>query len=439
MARTYRFYQKKRGNRRTGSHKLGSAGEALFFAACLLLGCGGLVILFLALVVPEWKANYEFVRTDCKLRRARVQQKAGDDGVLYRPEVEIEYHIDGEKHVVWTYDVHTLRGGGYSADREEAEAVRDRFEDKLGRQYLCYYDPDKPSDAVLVRGTAWWVWLSFLVPVSFILIGAGGLAYRIFDWGKSAERRAAPGKQATGQGDAAHNGSSRTTMPHVPVATKTTDSPGTRLAFRLPAARAPVWALFTWLTVSILWNGTVLVFVAIAVGGFIEGAPDWLLTAFIIPFVLIGVGLVVLLLRQLAVTTGIGPTLVEISDQPLYPGGRYRLFLSQTGRLRINSLELLLVCDEQSTYRLGTDTRREERRVHRQCLLRREELEITSGAPFEADCELQLPAGAMHSFKAGHNEILWKILVKGSPARWPDYERSFPVVVHPNRNGKNDR
>ena len=56
-------------------------------------------------------------------------------------------------------------------------------------------------------------------------------------------------------------------------------------------------------------------------------------------------------------------------------------------------------------------------------------------------CEGQLavPVGAMHSFKSGHNEVTWRILVKGSPARWPDFERSFPVIIYPRVNGKNDR
>ncbi|NJO14086.1 MAG: hypothetical protein HC870_02780, partial [Rhizobiales bacterium] len=61
--------------------------------------------------------------------------------------------------------------------------------------------------------------------------------------------------------------------------------------------------------------------------------------------------------KQFLIATGIGPTLVEISDYPFYPGRVYRLFLSQGGRLTINSLEVLLVCDEKATYQQGTNTR----------------------------------------------------------------------------------
>lgn len=40
MARLFRFLEKKRGSRRTGSNLAGSVGEALFFAAIFLLGVG---------------------------------------------------------------------------------------------------------------------------------------------------------------------------------------------------------------------------------------------------------------------------------------------------------------------------------------------------------------------------------------------------------------
>ena len=51
LARSFRLYEKKRGNRRTGSSKLGTAGEAVFFAALVLLGCAGLAVLFATWVI----------------------------------------------------------------------------------------------------------------------------------------------------------------------------------------------------------------------------------------------------------------------------------------------------------------------------------------------------------------------------------------------------
>ncbi len=37
----------------------------------------------------------------------------------------------------------------------------------------------------------------------------------------------------------------------------------------------------------------------------------------------------------------------------------------------------------------------------------------------------------MHSFQADHNEVSWKLIVKGRVNNWPDYEREFQIVVQP--------
>ena len=55
-------------------------------------------------------------------------------------------------------------------------------------------------------------------------------------------------------------------------------------------ATSPGWALFGTLAFCVIWNGIVAVFVVMAVRGHLAGQPDWFLTLFIIPFVLIGLG-----------------------------------------------------------------------------------------------------------------------------------------------------
>lgn len=127
MARGFRFYEKKRGNRRTGSKTLGSAGEALFFASFFLVGCLGVVVLFATLLIPEWRANHEFVRYTCLVRKTRLAEKEGDGGTLYRPEIQIEYQIKGETYRIWTYDLWTLNpDGGFSANKEDQQAILNR-------------------------------------------------------------------------------------------------------------------------------------------------------------------------------------------------------------------------------------------------------------------------------------------------------------------------
>ena len=37
----------------------------------------------------------------------------------------------------------------------------------------------------------------------------------------------------------------------------------------------------------------------------------------------------------------------------------------------------------------------------------------------------------MHSFRASHNQVQWKLIVRGEIVGWHGFQRSFPVVVRP--------
>jgi hypothetical protein len=137
--------------------------------------------------------------------------------------------------------------------------------------------------------------------------------------------------------------------------------------------------------------------------------------------------------------TAVGPTLVEISDQPLSPGRACEVFVSQTGRLKMNRLEVVLACDEEATFHQGTNTRRECLRVYEQPVYCGEDYDVRHGVPFEARFPVEIPVGTMHSFKSTHNEISWKIIVKGDVAGWPNFARSFPVIVYPAARGSNGK
>ncbi len=430
MARSFRFYEKKRGDRRTGSKILGSAGEALFLGAFCLLGCAGLVLIAVTLVIPEWRANHVFVEHTCVVLDKQVGKREGEKGTLYRPEVRIQYEVDGETHVLWAYDIR----GAYSTGEEDKRAILSEF--SVGRRYPCWYDPSDPRVAVVVRGYSWWFWPVLSIPVSFLLIAGARLIYTMLHWGKSAEHRAVRGIR-TAQRDLL-DAADRLThdFPNVPAPTHITDSPGTTLAFRLPVTSSSAWTLGVWLAACLLWNGVVAVFAWMAVDGLLEGSPDWFLIFVLLPFAVVGIGLIVFFFRQLLLATGIGPTLLEISDQPLYPGRTYELHLSQSGRLKVKSLDVALVCEEEATYRHGTNTRTESHRVYRQPAFRREGFEVGHGAPFAARFPVEIPAVAMHTFRSEHNEIQWKFIVRGEVAGRPDFERSFPVIVYPGGNGK---
>lgn len=421
-----RFYGKKRGGRRTGSSQVRSAGAGCFWGLFFLVGFASLAAILAQFTIPELRVNRDFVEHACRVIDRRIDEVDHDDGPLYAPEFRVEYTINGKEYSLWAHyeitDVHT-------SDRTRSETILKQFE--LGKEYPCWYDPRDPSHVVLKRGYTWFAWLMLLFPVPFLAIGGGGLFYVVWNWGKSAERRAVLAQRPARHDLFDNTGGVEPVCPYVPSDSDLTDSPGTRLTFRLPAASRG-WNLAVMGGITLVWNLIVAFWAWEAVDRHLQGKHDWLLTFFLIPFLLIGSGLVVALVRQILIDTAVGPTIVEISGHPLFPGQSYELFFSQTGRAKLDVFEALLVCEEEASYRQGTDTRTATRRVCEQRVFRREHIEFRREEPFEARAEFIVPPGAMHSFRSDHNRINWRLIVKGKAPRRPEFERSFRLCVYPN-------
>lgn len=287
-------------------------------------------------------------------------------------------------------------------------------------------DPDPASYAIGVGR-----WLLILVMASFAVIGGGGLIWTVLRMGTSAERRGAMARQAS-ELDLLREAIPRPRhYPAVPTYEGLTNSPGIELAYRLPPSQSPGWRLLATTIFAAAWNGVSCVLVVWAVGSHLAGRPEWFLTCFLAPFLAVGAWAIRYWLRQIWLDTGMGLTTVEISDHPLYPGREYQVVLAQHGHIRVKSLQLWLVCEEEATYRQGTDIRTELRRVFEQRLSHHTDFRIEPVEPFQASILLPIPAPAMHSFHAPHNSVQWKLLVRGEVEHWPPFERGFPIVVYP--------
>ena len=64
-------------------------------------------------------------------------------------------------------------------------------------------------------------------------------------------------------------------------------------------------------------NGIVAVFVIMAIRGFVRGEPNQFFSALMVPFAIAGICLIVYLVRQIMISTGVGATRLEISHHPL--------------------------------------------------------------------------------------------------------------------------
>jgi hypothetical protein len=338
VARLFRFVEKKRGERRTGSNLIGSLGEAVFCGSLFLLGT-----LLLSVIV--------------------------------------------------------------------------------GMQLV---QPDPARFAFGVGG-----WLLILVTSSSVVLGAGGLIWTVLHVGTSIERRSALARQAADT-DIVHAAVPRPrNFPTLPPLEGLTDSPGIELAYRLPPAQTPGWRLLATTIFAMLWNFVVCLLTVSVVTGHITGQHEWLLTLIVVPFWGVSYWSIRAFMQMLMLHSGMGQTTVEISELPLLPGREYQAVIAQHGQVKMKSLQLWLVCEEEATFTQGTDIRTEVREVYRQSCFERLDFSVEPAIPFTDTCTVPVPLTAMHSFQSPHNAVRWKLVIRGEAQTWPPFERGFPIVVYP--------
>ena len=271
-----------------------------------------------------------------------------------------------------------------------------------------------------------------LVLIAFLVIGGGGLIYAILHMGTSAERRsslatrAAAGMERLQESPAGHKD-----YPNIPYDENLTNSPGISLAYRLPISQTSLWRLAVAGTFCLASLVTTLVLATVSVPTLMGEKPQWMLALFSLLLGALSAWSIFYFVRQWMAGAGVGATSLEISDHPLHPGCEYEFFLSQQGRLRVRSLAVSLVCEEQAVYRQGTDVRTETVCVARHEVFRSQEIHIQPAAPFEHQGTFVAPSDAMHSFQSRNNSVRWKLHVEVEIEQWPAFQRSYPVIMHP--------
>ena len=419
----------------------------------ILIGVVWLTILYYSFLAPDWRLNHQYVETRCDVLDKRLGEQGDEDATSYRPEINVRYTAAGRERQVWTYDA----AAAFSNDSSGPQRILDQF--VVGRQYPLWYDPDDPDKAVLVRtdGSAGY-WIA-LIPLGCMVLGLVAIL--------GALRRPPPVDPATaadsyqalarslssvpGLSDVvAHLGSVGAAVtpsgPPPPAPTDAAGRPspvGSGAAQSLPMVPDPMFheqpgavlavgirpgtpAAVAWLkAVALLVIGAVAAIAALLTirsGGF----TTVILLVIAVPALTFGV-------RNWLVQSRVGPTGVELSSHPIRPGETFEMCVTQVGPLRLRLLRVYLICDEGVTYHQGTATRIEGKCVCRQLLFEAADQAIGRDAPLALRNPVALPPDTMHSFKAEHNTVLWKVRVHGEPAGLPRFDRDFPVVVAPAR------
>lgn len=286
-----------------------------------------------------------------------------------------------------------------------------------GKETVCYVNPADPSQAVLVREWSGTLWLG-LLPLVFVAIGLGGVL-----WGIRRLRQAASAATAsrspTSDGAPMAGGGGTGLNPPVDNGE---GEPG-----ELKPSSGPLKTFLWMLFFALFWNGLVSVFVVQAIQEWSRGRRPWMMSLFLVPFVLVGavlVGIVVYSFLKL-----FNPRVhLRVSNVRPRLGETVRVRWRLTGRAgRVQRLRVSLEGVEEAVYRRGTQTYTDRETFYEQTLA-----EVVSPTEIrEGEVHLSLPRNLPPSLDTANNKILWNLHVRGEIPRWPDVDLAFPITVRP--------
>jgi hypothetical protein len=339
--------------------------------------------------------------TPCVITDSRVVSSASSDGTTYRVDVKYAYTFRGRKYEAARYDFSV----GSSSGRARKQAIVDRY--PRGSATTCYVNPAAPGEAVIERGFNRGLLIG-LFPIPFLLVGVFGFIFAPRMASAKTRRVATTGDDLTRLAQNIGAGS-----VGGPVQLRSASSPKARF--------------FGVLAAAVFWNGITSVFVIQVIASFSRGKPEWFLTVFMIPFVLIGIGLICAAAYQFLNLFNPRVTLT-VSKHAVALGEQFQVEWIFTGRTaRIRKLALCLEGVEKATYRRGTNTATDENIFATVPLIESEDTgEIRTGT-----VAATIPAELMHSFRAHNNEIVWRLKIHGAIPRFPDVKDEFEITVLP--------
>lgn len=384
-----------------------------FAMGCLILFLGvflaiGLGVSWFLLVKPLGGvlAARSWAEATCVVQASRVEEFSDSDGSTYKPVIDYTYTFNGGEYRSSRYEFVEFSSNGY---RRKADVVA-RY--PPGKRATCYVNPEDPSEAVLSRDLS----LSYLIglfPLVFVAVGAGGIFFTVRGGFRSARSRTR---------DAAASSPAAASFGIVVPEAMTAGGP-----VELKSGASPVAKFVGILLIALFWNGITSVFLYQVVEGWRTGAGDGCLTAFLVPFVLVGLALIYGVFQQFLVLFVPRPRLT-LSRGTLMPGEPLQVQWRFSGSAgRIQKLRIVLEGSELVRYRRGTDTHTATEVFFSKALV---EAQHASQIP-AGTARLEVPAGSMPSFEADNNKILWKLKVTCEVPNWPDNEEEYPLVVLP--------
>jgi len=194
----------------------------------------------------------------------------------------------------------------------------------------------------------------------------------------------------------------------------------------LKAGSSPVGRFIGVILVCAFWNGIVGVFVSGMIAGWTRGHPDYFLTVFLVPFLLVGLFLLWLSIHTFLAIFNPRPVL-QINSSCVPLGGEFNVRWRLNGNAnKLTSFRVTLEGREEATYTRGTNTYTDRTVFHSQVFI-----EASTQFGFGGEGRVRVPKESMCSFHSSSNKVVWALKAHGEIPRWPDVEEEYQIEVLP--------
>lgn len=334
---------------------------------------------------------------------SRVKSVRGDDSTTYKPEIFYKYKFKGKNFKSSTYEVFSSSSSG----RSKKQLIVDQY--KKGRKFDCFVDPKRPWRAV-IKSDVGLSWLWMLFPLPFMAVGYGGIFCMLKTKKKGKRALRSNGRvAATISGD----------QPEPDLTTK-----------EFSSGKARFYWIIGSIAIALFWNGIVSVFVKDLYKSWVSGDVDWFTTLFMIPFILIGLALIlhifyrILALFSASARVSITPGFIEFDKNV-----KINWEITK-GKEKVQALRIYLIGEEYS--RTGSQ---KNKSMSGYVFYEEELCNITEtynmekgGVTVNLSSQQQ---NIMHTFEAdiNGNGIKWWIWIEGKVAFLPNLSDLHEVEV----------
>jgi hypothetical protein len=372
------------------------------FAFFAIFALAGTVMFYLISypMVSEFISSRTWQTVPCTIVSSSVKESTDDDGSTYKAAISYSYTYNNTNYRGDRYNFNI----GYSSGSAGKQRIVDAY--PVGLNTTCYVNPSNPNKSVLNNEFSPYLLLA-LFPLPFLAVGFGGLLGK---WRSHSPAGASPLRLS-----ASHH----TTKPQ---SAGTGDHP-------LKATLSPTAKIVGCIGIALFWNGIVSIFLFTQlIPSFSSGKPDYILALFLTPFVLIGLVFIGAVFYFLMARTNPTPV-VTISDALLTPGATTTVqwHLEGNNNRRVDAVSLILIGQEWTRYRRGTDTRTDTFIFYEKPVF----ISQSPAAISRNSVSLRIPEAVMHSFTSDNNKIEWYIKLHGTIKGWPDILQHFPITVTP--------